>query len=273
MSWFARQAQTSTPEKVTRDQGRYLRAAGVDRALDQWAGPYGVRRFVFRFARQGMRIRTEPCESVSLRQGGGPPLPDPTGDYRGRLERALLALYNNMATGPVWDRGAIAYLRDAAGAVQIIPTFDEDSDKADLDALPVPDGPGHPLEDPALSRLLLEWEGRMLDVRARTNAIPHDWAEWEVKDDHELRLIQATGAVRSARCQTLATFEPARQRFTWQCGAPLFDEALYTLPNFPCTWEGAYEVGLLTATRLGAQWLFTQAYDERGSVLMVAVLR
>ena len=83
----------------------------------------------------------------------------------------------------------------------------------------------------------------MLDVRARTNAIPHDWAEWEVKDDHELRLIQASGAVRSARCQTLATFEPARQRFTWQCGAPLFDEALYTLPTFPCTWEGAYEVG------------------------------
>ena len=53
MSWFARQAQTSTPEKVTRDQGRYLRAAGVDRALDQWAGPYGVRRFVVRFADGG----------------------------------------------------------------------------------------------------------------------------------------------------------------------------------------------------------------------------
>ena len=35
---------------------RYVRASGLETALKGLCGPYGVRRFVIRFSRQGQRI-------------------------------------------------------------------------------------------------------------------------------------------------------------------------------------------------------------------------
>ena len=46
MSWFAAQSEGRDPQELSRELGRYLRAARVDRALDGLAGAFGCRRFL-----------------------------------------------------------------------------------------------------------------------------------------------------------------------------------------------------------------------------------
>jgi hypothetical protein len=270
VSWFLRHSRSRSPDEFNREIGRYLRAAGVDRALEQWSGPFGVRRFVIRFARQGAGVRAFTLDAVRLRAGGGPPLPDPDDRALQRVERALTALYHNMATGPAWQEGAIGYIRDAANAVQLLPLFDEDAADAELDRLPVPPD-GHPLEAPDYSPLLAAWEAQMAGVRASTAAVPHDWEEWAVEGDRELVLLGPGPLRRRLRAQPLATFDPKSGRFAWQTGEPLFDEEAFIQESFTASWEAAVELGTLTTARLGARWQFIQPVDERGMVLLVAV--
>lgn len=272
MSWFNRQAEGRNPEAVAREHGRYLRAAGVDGAMDALAGPFGVRRFLVFFQRKGAAVLVDSVEAIPLAWGGGPPPEDPTGSRTGALEKSLTALQRNMATGPSWDRGAVGYVRDAEGRAQVFPAFDEDADVVRLDSLPVPGPPGHPLESPDYERLLARFEPAMGRLQARTAAKSQDWDWWEVHGER-LLLHMPDGSTTKLAGKALATFSPARGLYAWQVAKPLFDEEVFTWPEIAATMDAAMELGLLSAARLDAAWLLmAPVEDEDGTVLLVAVL-
>jgi hypothetical protein len=270
-------AGRTTPEDAERlrEQGRYLRAAGVDRALDALSGPFGVRRFVLRFQHQGGRVRVGSLEAVPLGFGGGPPPADPGQQRLSRVERALDMLHRNMSTGPRWSRGAIAYLRDAQGHTEIVPVFDEDADVVSLDDLPVPGPPGHPLEARE-HQLDLERYGEALsEVHAQTRALAMDWDWWEVEDAGGLCCHWDGPPARERRHAgvVLGTWDPRPSRWTWRAtGGPLLAGPAYETSQFPATFDAAMELGLLTTARLGGRWLFVGEVDD-GVQLFVAVRR
>ncbi len=279
MSWFERQARGRDPEAVSKEHARYLRAAGVDRALDTLSGPYGVRRFLVHFAARGARVRVSAVDAIPLGWGGGPPPPDPTGKARAELERALTRLHANMATGPRWEQGAVGYVRDARGQATVMAVFDEDAEKASLEDLPPPPKPGHPLEEPETRALIAQWEPAMAELHARSSKVAPTWAAWEIKEDRQLFLYfggdpdegPPPTETRRAPCQVLATFEPRWGRFTWRAASPLFSERLFGWDSFAATWDAANEVTLLAAARMQARWLFMQPIDDAGGVIFAAV--
>lgn len=254
MGWFERQAMGRSAREVEREHARYFRAAKVPDALAALAGPYGVRRFLVRFARQGAAVRVQAIDAVPLQWGGGPPPEDLTGQKRQALARALTRLHKNMALGPRWERGVVGYLRDREGQEQIMPLFDEDADMADLSKLPAPQPPGHPLEDPSYGGLIANFEPRMHAVHARTAMIGGAWEVWEL-EEHDL-VLHYPDEIRRHRCQVLGTFDAGRKRFMWQSEGALFPEPPFADRAFSCDWNGANELCLLAAARLDADWLF-----------------
>lgn len=254
MSWFERQSMGRSAREVEREHARYLRAAKIPAALAALAGPYGMRRFLVRFARQGAAVRIQAIDAVRLQWGGGPPPEDLSGERRRALARALTRLHKNMSVGPRWERGVIGYLRDRDGAEQIMTLFDEDADMADLSKLPAPPPPGHPLEDPSYAELIANFEHRMHPIHARTAMIGADFEVWELDGD-QLVLHYPT-EVRRYRCQVLGIFDAGRGRFVWQSDGALFPEPPFADKAFACDWNGANELCLLAAARLDADWLF-----------------
>ena len=275
MGWFDKQVAGRDPATVTREHARYIRAAGVDKALGALSGPVGVRRYVVRFRAQGGAARVESIEAIPLVFGGGPPPPDPRGRNLQTLERALTALHRNMLTGPRWDRGVVAVLRDAQGEMEIIPTFEDDADQVQVDDLPVPGPPGHPLESREYQLDLERYAHDLGLVHQQTHATSMDWDWWEVEDDGTV-IVHWDGppsrAVRH-RGRVLGTFEPRRSRWTWQTPEPLFVGPACETNPFPATLDAAMELGLLMTARLGGRWLFAGGFDDHGGQLLVAVLR
>lgn len=277
MSWLLRQAVGRSESEVQREHARYLRAAGVDRALEAMAGPYGLRRFMVAFqavpAGAG-RLRVELVEllAMPLSLGGGPPPPDPDGRHRAALETALTRLQINMASGPAWSRGVLGYVRDGRGRSEILPAFDEDADVASLDALPVPSGPGHPLEQPAYAHLLATWEPRMRALQERSARLALAFDGWEVHDDR-LRLELAEGRALEFPCQPLLSFAPARGRLSWQTARRPGGERPFDAPEVLVDWSGAHELALLAGACLDAAWLFNGEFGEQGELLYAAVFR
>lgn len=282
-SWFERQLAGRSEAQVIAEHARYLRAAGVDRALDHLAGPFGLRRFLVAFAARSVgggrsRVEVGDLVSVGLNVGGGPPPPDPTGQGLAELERALGRLHANMSTGPAWSRGVIGYLRDSQGRTQLFPLFDEDSDLARLDALPVPPGPPHPLETPEYAQLLANWEPRMAEIHARSSQIRSDWDLWSVEDDQLVLCYDPVPGtddqwrdVRRYRCEPLATFSQRRQRLSWQSPRRPGSFALFSDGTLSADWAAAFELCLLTAAGIGASWVFVGEYGEHGAVLVAGV--
>lgn len=267
MGWFERQSMDRSARSVEQEHARYLRAATVPAALDALAGPYGVRRFLVRFARQGVVVRIQALDAIPLQWGGGPPPEDLSGERRRALEKALTRLQRNMALGPRWDRGVIGYLRDRDGAAQIMPLFDEDADMADLSKLPAPPPPGHPLEDPSYLRLIAQHEPKMHQIHARTAMLGGEWEDWSLE---ERRLeLHYPDEVRRHDCQVLGVQDNTHRRFLWQTEGTLFEEPAFSERAFACDWNGANELCLLAAARLGADWLFVGDIGE-GRVLFGA---
>lgn len=269
MGWFERQSMGRTESEIAQTQGRYLRAARVDQALETLAGPFGVRRFVVRFAEQNGRVRVQRIEAMPLKEGGGPPPPDPRGQRQAELEKALNRLHRNMSVGPRWKRGVLGYIRDRSDAVQLFPLFDEDVDIATLEKLPLPPPPGHPLEDPAYRKMIDNHEPRMARLQARTAMIGGGWDLWEL-DEGRLRL-HYPDEVRRHRCRALGTLQPERGRFLWAVDEPLFSAPpAFTDKSFSADWNAANELGLLTTARLDGDWLFVGDLED-GRVLFATV--
>lgn len=278
MPWFQRQAAGRADQEVAREHARYLRAAGVDRALDAMAGPFGLRRFLVAFEARPIgsgrhQVKVSEVVAMPLASGGGPPPADPTGLLLPGLELALTRLHANMASGPSWSRALIGYLRDGRGRVELLPLFDDDADAGTIDRLPVPPGPGHPLEQPAWARLQATWESRMQAVQARTARIRPDWEDWTV-DGEALVLSYGQGPTARTqrfRCHPLATFAPSRSRLSWQTtrrpgGAAPFDQT-----ELPVDWGSAHEIALMAAAMLEASWLFAGEFGGEGELLYAAV--
>lgn len=250
----------------------------MDRALEELAGPFGLRRFLVHFKRQGEAAVVTGIEAIPLSWGGGPPPEDQTGRHFDALEKALCRLQRNMAVGAErWDRGAVGYVRDREGRSRLFPVFDEEAAIASVDLLPVPK-PGHPLESPEWMKLLAQWGPRMETVQAQTRVQHHDWEEWAVHDSTWLELangLSGDGAVRDLRrlrCQALATFDARWKRFQWVVDKPITKGLVFESQHFPASYDAAMEVGLLATALIGGRWLFMGATDEAGSVLMAAVL-
>lgn len=271
MTWFDRQLNGRSPEEVELEHGRFLRAAGVGRALDALSGTFGVRRYVVRFGESGGQVRVSELETVALSCGGGPPAPDPTGERIAQLEKALTSLHRNMSTGPRWETGAIAVLRNSEGGTDLLPLFDEDAAESRLEDLPNPGPPGHPLETPEYRRLLAEHEAQMAAVHGETARLGRTWSEWAVsEDDQNLELVFESG-VQRYKCRTLATFDPSKSWFEWEVEEPLFPNDVFSWAGFASDFDPAIELGMLATARLGAAWLFVQVFDPDGSVVLVAV--
>jgi len=256
------------------EPSRYLRAAGVEAALNGLAGPFGCRRFVLRFEHRGGRVRLRGLDAHPLAWGGGPPPDDRTGQATDALERVLSSLWTHMSTGPRWERGALAYIRDAEGRTQVFPFFDHDADRLALSELPVPGPPGHPLEDPSTLDLFALHGRDMARIHAASRAIPPDWDWWEVDDDVRLTLHydDPPAPSRHQRCHVLGTFETRFSRFSWQ-SKPIAGTLVFSSSPFAATFDAAFEVGLLASAMLGAAWMMVQPYDDHDSQLLVAVFR
>lgn len=260
MSWFERQTMQQSAQSVERDQARYMRAAKVPEALENLAGPYGVRRFLVRFARQGVRIRIQAVEAIGLQHGGGPPPTDPTGQRREGLAKALTRLHKNMSVGPRWDRGVIGYLRGRNGEANIMVLFDEDAEQVTLANLPPPPSHGHPLEDPSYVHLIAQHEHIMHQIHSRTTMLGGQWDVWDL-DGHTLTLNYGA-ETRRHNCQVLGVQDNSRQRYLWQSEDALFPEAAFSERVFSCDWNAANELSLLAAARLEAEWLFVGALED-----------
>lgn len=267
MSRFVRTASGKVgPAPPSTDHARYLRACGIDRALERLNGPFGVRRYLLVFQKRGEQVVVTDLEAVPLAWGGGPPPEDPFGEGIAEVEKALTRLQRNMALGPRWERGVLGVLRDRFGNTQLFPAFDGDADEAMLDDLPVPPKPGHPLESPGWTEALARYGPEMARIQARSAAQHADRDNWSIEEG---RLRFDDG--RTLPCRPLATFSPASRRFAWQVHKPLFDGEVWEWRDFLASWDAAMEVGLLACARLGASWLFVGRVDEEGTLLLVAV--
>jgi hypothetical protein len=271
MGWFERQLDGQAPEAVEKEHGRYLRAAGVDRAIGVLNGNYGVRRYVIRFGETEGRVRVSEIDTMPLSCGGGPPPPDASGDRINRLEKALTALHRNMSTGPAWDTGAIGVLRNALGTTDLLPLFDEDAAEAELAHLPNPGPPGHPLETPEYHQMVAANEAHVVAIHEETLRRGKAWSEWEISEDDSTLVLSTGGRVTRHRCRTIGTFDPGRHRFEWQVDSPMFDEDVFAWPDFRADLDPVVELGYLTTARLGGGWLFVQTFDDDGSVVLAAV--
>lgn len=271
MSWFELHRGGRSPREWSAEQGRYLRAAGVDRALSELSGPYGLRRYLVTFASRGDSVGVTGIVAGPLAWGGGPPARQADTEAVQHLERALTSLWRNMSTGPVWHHGAIGVVRDRDNRTALYPLFDEDCEGASLDGLPAPDGPGHPLEDPAYLAVRAQHEAQFEAVYATTQRTGADWTAWRIHDGR-LVLTYADGGTESHRCQVLGSYEPAQLLFAWQVEDPLFDGPPFDVPSFLAEWGDAFELGLLATARLQGQWLFAGRIGEADAMLLAAVL-
>lgn len=270
MSWFDRQSQIQGID-LSQSIGRYLRAAGIDRAIQSWCGPFGVRRFLIHFQHIETRIQITNVESLSLQYGGGSP-PELTSEHRANIERSLLKLHQNMSVGPSWSQGVLGFIRNHENQHTMVPFFDEDISMAQLELLPVPPE-GHPLEDPNYRRMLGSHEAQIAPIWVRTHAIAHEWAEWEI-EGNTLKLIFGSAEqpteVWRRQCQVLATLSESG-KWVWQCGEPLFDGSPFNWQEFCSDYTSAMELGGLCVARLGGDWLFISSVEESQLILLVAV--
>ena len=271
MSWFARNLQGRDPDELDEELGRFLRAAGVDRALEQMCGPYGCRRFVIRYSIQGATVALTDLETHPLPFGGGPPDPRGAEDAFQPLAAAVNRLHRNMGTGLPWSRGAVAVLRDAEGRMDILPLFDEDADEAQLADLGLPGPPGHPLEGSLYKDLVDANEAGMGAVHGETSRRRGSWSGWTISDDDTTLTLNHTTGTSRHRIRVLGTFHPTTNRFMWATDGALFDEPVYTSSSYSATMDSVMELSMATCARLGATWLFMETMNPQGDWVLAAV--
>ncbi len=270
MSWFERNLKGRNPDELDKELGRFVRASGVDRALEQMCGPYGCRRFVIRYELQGSAVVLTELETHALPFGGGPPDPRGAEDGFQPLAAAVNRMHRNMGTSLPWKRGAVAVLRNADDRLDILPLFDDDADQASLADLDMPGPPGHPLEGPLYRDLVSANEAGMAAVHAETSRRRGSWTGWNISDDDStLTLQHATGTSRF-RVRVLGTFHTESGRFVWATDGALFDEPVYSTGSYSADMDAVMELGMATCSRLGATWLFIDTIGSENDLVFAA---
>ena len=154
---------------------------------------------------------------------GGPP---PQGFKTNKaVEQTLARLYFNMKTGPVWQQGAIGYVRDCDNRFSMMPFFEEDVAFANLSVLPVPEE-SHPLEGPEYKKMCGLMESKLAPVVQRTQKTRAEWSHWEITGN-KLSLFSQHGQVTHHKVEPLATFSLSQKLWRWQVKEPLFSEEVF----------------------------------------------
>lgn len=264
MSWFDRCCGDDDPAEAWDRLNAAVTRSGVDAALAAAAGRRGLRCFVVRFELRGGRARVTELLSEPLRQGGGPPPPAAFDQAVPAIEAGLAALRKALPPRFAFERGAVAFVRDGKGVVDLRFRFDEDADTFGLAEVKSPGGEPHPVEEPAYLRALRQWESGLARVRAR----------WEVgRDDEPWRFTGGklhVGGATPRPGEALATWTPKNERFEWLLGEPAGEEAPFVEPVLSLTLSEAVEVVALAAARRRDHSVFQGVIDD-GTVVFVAV--
>ena len=195
-----------------------MHQSGVYDAVFALCGPFGVRRFMLRFATKGYSFEIREIETLPLQYGGGTPSASTPANLH-QLKTALRNLQSHMGSWAPWHQGTLGVVRDCDNKMQVIPFFDEDVEGISVEHLPIP-SQGHPLEDRAYLKVKASVQAQLEPVYMNTMAISHDWTEWAI-DGEELRLIyqdNIESTVEKKRCRVLAIFDQGGQ-WTWQVRA------------------------------------------------------
>ena len=252
------------------DIQRYMQSAGLYQSVHQLCGPFGVRRFIIRFQKKGTDIHIQALESIPLQYGGGAP-PQQTREKIDEIKRSLQRLYNNMSGGPKWQSGCMGVIRDLDNNLQIVPFFDGDAEDISVEMLPLP-AQGHPLEGPEYLQLKASLAAQLEPIMHNTQAIAHDWDFWEINDDTlSLVYMDETGQhIENKRCLVLSTY--TQGEWAWQVNEPLFEQEIFCWEYFISDWDSAMELGLVSAARLNASWLFYSVVDEQNQSMLFVVV-
>lgn len=264
MTWFDRCVGDGDPGEGWERLNAAVERSGLHAALHAAAGPRGLRCFVVRFELRGGRARVAGLLSEPLRQGGGPP-PAPSFDQAvPQIEAAIVALARSLPPQFAFERGALGYVRDAKGTVDLRFRFDEDADAWGVSQLRRPEGEPHPVEDPGYQRALRHWEARVNRTRAR----------WEVgRTDEPWGLAGGkltVGGATPRRADAIATWTANNERFEWLLAEPASEELPFVEPVLQLTLAEAVEVVAFAAARRGDLSVFQGSTDD-GVVVFVGV--
>jgi len=270
MSWLTTQVNTHGDGFEARLIDT-LQQAGVYDAVFNICGPFGVRRFVVRFESKGHTIDITEIETLPLQYGGGAPQATTPQNMK-ILKQTLKTLKHKMSGWATWEQGVLGVVRNCDNEMQVIPFFDSDVEGISVEHLPTPPQ-GHPLEDRAYLHLKASVQAQLEPVFMNTNAISHDWKEWEI-DENILTLVyedDIESTVERKRCQVLATLDQDGV-WAWQVSEPLFSEEVFCWEYFLCDWDSAVELGMVCVARLNGTWLFYSLVSTDPQVtLFVAV--
>ena len=228
MSWFERQRANRDPQQVFNQLAEAVRAVNATQLVDRACGKHGLRRFVIRFERRGMRVRIAGILTERLKSGG-PPDPAAFDANASVLERMIEQLYQQMPSGYGFERGALMVLRDESGPPRLSFRFDEDGDQATLGELRQPRGSGSPVEDLEYLKALESWSARVGKVRA-TWVSAGSQESWALEGGR-LKLQSPGSLERSWRGEAIATWVPHTGDFTWLLGEPAGDESPFVTPT------------------------------------------
>jgi hypothetical protein len=259
MPWFDRHLHEDDLDDALRMLDRAVARARLAEALDAASGPYGLRRYGVRFELRNGKARVIGLDTAPLPRGGGPPAPDAFDRGARAVEGAIDALRKALPAPWSFERGVVAYLRNADGTRALALRFDEDADAFRLDELRQPRGEPHPLEDPAYARALAAWDARIAPLRARWTVAS---GEWSLNGGH----LALEG--RKVRAVPLATHTDGR--FAWLVDQPVAEEAPFVEPEVVAPFSDAAALALFAAARLGCVGVFQGAL-EGGGVLFVGL--
>ncbi|MEC7985854.1 MAG: hypothetical protein VX278_11870 [Myxococcota bacterium] len=267
--WFERHASHFEGDPLAQLHST-LHQANVHEALNDMAGSIGVSRFLIYFEIDGKKVKIGNLEAEKLEYGGGPPQ-NLGNSFIDVLKIAISNLARLMPHTP-FEKGCLGFLRDYENNYELLCFFDEDSETATLDLLPIPKY-GHPLQDPEYRRLLGDMELQLSKVIQQSARVSSEWDEWSI-ENNQLRLVyREEGGMEEYRTYpivVLSTFAWSEYVWNWQVDDPLFQESTFTCREFLATWELAMELGYASTARLSADWLFVGTIED-STVLLGAV--
>lgn len=266
MAWFDRHLGEEDPRVAWERLGRVLDSTGLTPALDAASGPRGLRRFIVRFEVRGLAPRVVGLDADTLARGGGPPNPAAFDANIGAVEAALRALRTRLGA---WSfvRGAVGVVRDDTGELSLSFRFDEDVDDFGVADLHEPEGKGAPNEDPAYLKALGVWDARIAPIRARW-LLPRADDAWTLEDGR--LLVHGADGERAFLAEPIATWRAKDGLFAWMLDTPAGEEAPFVEPELTVEVNGAMELAVFAAARLGRVGLF-QGELESGETLFAGL--
>lgn len=270
MSWFERQRGGRDPQLVFNQLAEAVRAVKATQLVDRACGKIGLRRFILRFERRGMKVRLAGILTERLRSGG-PPDSAAFDAHASALERMLEQLYQQMPQGYSFERGALLVLRDEGGPPRLSFRFDEDADQAALSELRQPRGNGNPVEEQDYLKALESWSARVGKVRANwVSAGPSD--QWSLEGGR-LKLQSPGLLERSWRGEAIASWVPHTGDFSWLLAEPIGDEAPFVQASMVLDLGAVLELVAFAATRMGAHGVFQGTLQQPAGMLAFVALK